>query len=62
MHSGFQCQSLKERGCLKDLAIDGRMISQILIKPGGRMWTGFTGFCEHSNKSLSSVKCAEILA
>jgi hypothetical protein len=62
MHSRFQWQSLKERGHLKDLGIDGRIIRQILKKPDGRMWTGFIGSCEHSNKSLSSVKCAEFLA
>jgi hypothetical protein len=43
VHTGYGCESLRERGYMKDLGVDGKMLKWIFKKGDGGPRTGLIG-------------------
>jgi hypothetical protein len=65
VHTGFWWGNLRERDCLKDPNVDGRIILSWIFKKwnvGGMDWIELVqDTCECSNEPSGSIKCGEFL-
>jgi hypothetical protein len=65
VYTGFWWGNLRERDCLDDTGIDGRIILKWIFRKWGvraqdrERW--LAGTCECSNEPLGSIKCREFL-